>query len=372
MKKILHISKYYYPYKGGIEDVCKSIVDGLPEYEQRVLCVNDGPDDVVEPVGNAQVIRKGLFTEVCRQPIAIGLGKSIRATIHRFKPDIIHLHAPNPLATLFVCLFIPRRTKLIVHWHSDIVVQQFIYRFFRPIERWCLRRADRVIVTSPTYASSSAPLKRHLHKCVVVPNVISLEKLKESVDEEQKIQAIREKYGNKPIIFFMGRHVEYKGIPHLIEAEKYIKSDCVILIAGTGPLSEKISELTEERPRVKLLGRLRDEDVRVYMKASTVFAFPSVTKNEAFGVVLAEAMYCGAVPVTFTIPGSGVNWVSVHKQTGLEVANGEVKAYAAAIDKLITDTNLRERLSIMAQKRAKDNFVWDVVKGTLTDLYESL
>lgn len=372
MKKILHISKYYYPYKGGVEDVCKSLVDGMPEYEQRVLCMNDGPDDVVEPVGKAKVIRKGLFTEICRQPIAIGFGRMVRSVLHRYKPDIVHLHAPNPLATLFTCLYISRHTKLIVHWHSDIVVQQFLYRFFRPIERWCLRRADRIIVTSPTYASSSLPLAKHLHKCVVLPNVVSLEKLQSQANIEQRVEELKQRYGGKPIVFFMGRHVEYKGIPQLIEAEKYIQSDCVILIAGTGPLSGMISSLAEERPRIQLLGRLRDEDISTYMHAATVFAFPSVTKNEAFGVVLAEAMYCGAVPVTFTIPGSGVNWVSIHQETGLEVANGEVKAYAAAIDKLISNPALRDRLSAAARRRAADNFVWSQVKQTLVDLYESL
>ena len=47
--------------------------------------------------------------------------------------------------------------------------------------------------------------------------------------------------------------------------------------------------------------------------------FPSITKNEAFGVVLAEAMYCYTPAITFTIEGSGVNWVNLHQVTGLEM-----------------------------------------------------
>lgn len=51
-----------------------------------------------------------------------------------------------------------------------------------------------------------------------------------------------------------------------------------------------------------------------------MFAFPSVTKNEAFGVALAEAMYCYTPAVTFTIEGSGVNWVNLNGITGIEVS----------------------------------------------------
>ena len=51
-------------------------------------------------------------------------------------------------------------------------------------------------------------------------------------------------------------------------------------------------------------------------------------------------MYCGSVPVTFTIEGSGVNWVSVNGETGIEVPLGDVKAYAAAIDRLLSDNDL--------------------------------
>ena len=83
------------------------------------------------------------------------------------------------------------------------------------------------------------------------------------------------------------------------------------------------------------VGRLSDEDLKLYHYAAFVFAFPSITKNEAFGVALAEAMYCGTPAVTFTIPGSGVNWVPPNGETGIEVPNGDDKAYAKAIDTLL-------------------------------------
>ena len=86
------------------------------------------------------------------------------------------------------------------------------------------------------------------------------------------------------------------------------------------------------------------------------FAFTSCTKQEAFGIALAEAMYCGSVPVTFTIEGSGVNWVSINGQTGEEVPLGDVKAYAAAIDRLIKKKELYYKYASAGKDRIVDMF----------------
>jgi len=67
-------------------------------------------------------------------------------------------------------------------------------------------------------------------------------------------------------------------------------------------------------------------------------------------------MYCGSVPVTFTIEGSGVNWVSVKGQTGEEVPLGDVKAYAAAIDKLLKKKDLYYKYASAGKDRIVDMF----------------
>ena len=80
------------------------------------------------------------------------------------------------------------------------------------------------------------------------------------------------------------------------------------------------------------------------------------TKNEAFGVALAESMYCYTPSVTFTIPGSGVNWVSPNNVTGLEVPNGDVQAFANAIDRLLLDEDLARRYAEAGHRRVVENF----------------
>ena len=68
-----------------------------------------------------------------------------------------------------------------------------------------------------------------------------------------------------------------------------MKSYCVFVIAGSGPLTDELKADCHS-DRVRFVGRLKDDELRWYHYAASVFAFPSITKNEAFGVALAESL----------------------------------------------------------------------------------
>ena len=56
MKKILHISKYYYPFSGGTEQIARDCVNALKdEYEQKVIAFNDGKEDVNDYVDAPEI-----------------------------------------------------------------------------------------------------------------------------------------------------------------------------------------------------------------------------------------------------------------------------------------------------------------------------
>ena len=368
--KILHISKYYPPYRGGIEDICASLARCMDRETIQILCFNDSNEDVVDYDGKIRVVRVGRKWNIASQPVSIHFYFVLRRILKEFDPDVIHFHLPNPLVSLFLLLSIPKKMNLILHWHSDIVAQKFLYFFVRPIEKLLLRRANLILATSPNYVEGSLVLKQFLYKIEILPNIISIDKLNIS-DIEMKVANLRSVYAPRKIVFFMGRHVPYKGIEYLLKAEHYVKSNIIILLAGEGPLTNAL-KAKYASDRIKFIGKIKDEEIAIYMHSCDVFAFPSITKNEAFGVVLAEAMYCGAVPITFTIPGSGVNWVSINDETGIEVPNGDVKAYARAIDKLLMNNTLRERYSHNAERRVLDNFTVSSIKSDLYSYYVKL
>jgi len=369
--RILHLSKYYFPYNGGIENTCQQLAEGFPEDQTAVVCFNESKKNSIDIINGITVYRAGSLVNIARQSISLSLSKMLKKAIKEFQPNIIHLHWCNPFGGAILLNTIPKDVKLVIHWHSDVVNQKMIYPFVKPIETALLRRADMVLTTSPLYIDGSKPLKPFKEKVKVLQSAIDISKFQLTDADKREIERIRVKYGNKPIIFFIGRHVPYKGIESLIEAEKYIKSDCVVLVAGKGPLTEVLKEKCKSA-RVHFLGRVSDEELKWLNAAATVFAFPSITKQEAFGLALVEGMYSKSAPVCFTIPGSGVNWVSIKDQTGLEVENGNVVAYAKAIDELLTDKKLCIQLAENARKRVEDYFTVPVMLSLLKGYYKGL
>jgi rhamnosyl/mannosyltransferase len=106
--------------------------------------------------------------------------------------------------------------------------------------------------------------------------------------------------------------------------------------------------------------------------ACDIFAFPSITKNEAFGIALAEGMYFGKPAVTFTIEGSGVNYVNLDGVTGIECANGDSKAFADAIIKLRKDKSMYDKYAENAKNRVINEFMFDKFQDNVRKLINDL
>ena len=249
------------------------------------------------------------------------------------------------------------------------MAQRYLYKLVKGVENRLLDRANVILATSPNYIEDSLPLQKYKHKIKVFQNFIDISKFELTQNQIEEVEAIKTKFQNKPILFFLGRHVAYKGIQYLIDAEPYIKNDCVFLIGGKGELTDQLKN-NNKSERIHFIGRVCDEDLPVYYKATDIFVFPSVTKNEAFGVALAEAMYSETAAVTFTIFGSGVNWVSIHNQTGIEVENRNVKALAEAIDTLLADKELRDKYAKAAKMRVHELFTIEKIEKKLKEIYQ--
>ena len=76
-----------------------------------------------------------------------------------------------------------------------------------------------------------------------------------------------------------------------------------VIIAGKGELTESLKAKAKNDQKIEFIGLISDFEKRAYLHACDIFCFPSITKNEAFGIALAEGMYFGKPAVTFTIAG---------------------------------------------------------------------
>lgn len=364
MKKILHISKFYYPFRGGTEQIAQDCVSALKgDYEQKVLCFNHESGDKIDFVDGIEVIRSGCFAKVSSQPLSVRYGKLLRQLILNFEPEIIVFHYPNPFAAHYLLKYCGKKVKLVIYWHLDIVKQKIIGKFFTRQNCRLIDRGDKIIATSPNYIEGSKWLKRVREKCIVVPNCINAKRFKKDLKVEKLEQKIREQNKGKIICLAVGRHTEYKGFSYLIQASRYLDDRFRIFITGKGELTDQLKKEAKGDSKITFLGLVSDDELKAYMSAMDIFCFSSITRNEAFGLALAEAMYYEKPAVTFTIVGSGVNYVCLNGVTGIEVPNMDVKAYAEAMIELANHPEVRKQYGEAAKRRVVENFL----DGTFAD-----
>ena len=371
--KVLQISNYYKPHIGGIEQVAHDISDSLlNNYEQKVICFSEDKEDKTENIDGVEVIKCGYFKKVASQALSFSYGKRLKKVMNEFNPDIVIFHYPNPFVAHYLLKYRKRNFKLIIWYHADIVKQKILGKFFVHQNNKLLKWANKIIVTSPNYLGSSETLKNYKDKGLIIPCCINTTRLNITKTIEDKVLALKQEYKDKHLIFAIGRHVEYKGLIYLIGSAKLLDDSYQIIIGGTGPLTSYLQNSAKVLKNVKFTGRLSDEDVVAYLNACDIYAFPSITKNEAFGISLAEAMYFGKPTVTFTIPGSGVNYVSLKDITGLECKNSDSLDLANAIKKLASNKDLRDTLANNARNRVLENFTFEQFKNNTIQLIENL
>ena len=368
---ILHISKYYYPDFGGIETLAKSMAEGMTEYHNVVVCFATDGEDSTDEVEGITVHRIKVNFSMMSQDVAFGYYSTLKRLMTMYKPSYVHVHCPNPYVYPLVLKVIHPETKLILHWHSDILAKGIVYKLIKPFEKAILKRADLIVATSPNYIHPSSPIYPFKEKTDVVQNGMITADFDKREGDDEKIAAIKAKYGNKKLLLFIGRHIPYKGIDWLIDIEKMVKSDCHFIIAGQGPMTQHLKEKATS-PRITFTGRLSTDELRCYTHAADIFTFTSNTKAEAFGIALAEAMYCRCVPVVFHLEGSGVNWVSQKGVTGEEVPLGDLQAYANAIDSLLSNPDKMQQYAEASHQRVVDMFTDEKAVCQMKKIYHQL
>ena len=372
MKKILHISKYYYPFIGGVEQVARDAVRALQgKFEQKVLCFDHDNSEKQNIVDDVEVIRCKCLCKLFSQSISLEFARKFKDLLKTFNPDYIVFHYPNPFVASILLKIIPKETKLVLYWHLDITRQKILGKIFHPQNLALLKRADKIIATSPNYIEGSKYLSRFKSKCIVVPNCIDEKRLEKTPKAIELAEKIKKENEGKTICLSVGRLVPYKGYCYLIKSAQELDDHYVFYIIGDGEKKKTLLCQSKNCPTVKFLGKLTDDELKAHYLAADIFCFPSITKNEAFGIALAEAMYFGLPSITYTIPGSGVNYVSLNGENGLEVPNRDVEAYANAVKELAANKDKRKKMGDAAVIRVTQNFLFERFKKIIVDLMQT-
>ena len=284
--------------------------------------------------------------------------------------DIVVHHAPLPLNDVAILLGLPSNVALIVYWHADIIGYPLLKRLVTPLIRRVLTRADRIVVSGHPMIDNSEFLRPHAEKCAVLPYGIDLDYWR-TMDAGERNTADEIRRRQPRHIVAVGRVVGYKGYNVLIRAMQTIDGHATII--GEGPLLAELRQLAIERgvsDRIRFAGRLTRSEIKQIFYSAQVFAFPSVTEAEAFGIVQIEAMATG-LPIVNTNLATTVPLVARHNLEALTVPPNDPQALSQALNRVLDEPALAERLGAAGRERALNEFDQLVFRRRMAETYEA-
>ncbi len=365
--KVLQINKLYYPWIGGVEKVVQNIAEDLKsEVNMEVLVCRNWGRGRNEIINNVKVMRAGSLGIFFSMPLSL----SFPIMLKRLNRDILHFHLPFPLAVISYLLMRPKG-KVVVTYHSDIVRQRLFRIFYRPFLMRFLKRADSIITSSQNLKDNSLVLKRFREKCRVIPYGIDFEEFRLTPEIAKRAQGIKERFKG-PLLLFVGRLVPYKGLKYLIEAMKEVEAK--LLVIGEGPLRVRLKGLAKRfgiENKIIWIGEINRKDLISYYYACDFLVLPSISNNEAFGIVQLEAFACGKPVISTDLP-TGVPFVNLHQKTGLTIPPKDSNALALTINRLLKSPDLREKYGQYAKERVEKEFTKELMNQRVLKLYQEL
>jgi glycosyltransferase involved in cell wall biosynthesis len=374
--RILHIYKDYYPVLGGIENHVRLLATGQVArgHQVTVLVTNTaGLRTTVRSEDGVQVIRAGRLATVASTPLSVALPWLL---LHQH-PDLTHLHFPYPVGE-FSHWLLRRSRRTVLTYHSDVVRQASILRFYRPVLARVLRFVNAIIVSSPPMRGSMY-LAEHQAKVHLIPFGIPLDRFL-AAPAAGDLERVRRQHlaaswpldDPASLLLFVGRLRYYKGLDTLIRALPGIPAH--LAVVGTGPMAAEWRALalaTGVGHRIAWLGEVSDADLPAIYHCADLFVLPASHPSEAFGLVQIEAMAAG-LPVVCTELGTGTSYVNQDGVTGRVVRPRDPHALAEAIKGLLADAGLRARMSTAARQRAQAEFDLNLMVDRVLALYGAL
>jgi rhamnosyl/mannosyltransferase len=370
--RILHLSKFYPPDPGGLEQVVAQLAEGAGRagHEVRVVAAtgsawvrNPGARVTEPPRNNVALVRLPTRGILWSQPLVPGYIAAARGPA-----DVVHVHHPHPLADIAVWLG-PRRPMVVTH-HADIRRQGPARPFYQPLVRGVLKRASAIVVATGSHIEVSKELKGFEGKVRVIPFGVDVQRFAPHPAVPRPAGFPRDP--DVPVGLFVGRLVGYKGLHVLVDAVR--GTDLHVVIVGGGPeraaLEARVARLGLEK-QIVLAGEVPDGDLPAYYRSAAYTILPSITPQEMFGVVLLEALATERPVITTALP-TGVHEVNVAGTTGLEVPVGDAAELRKAMRRLADDAALRARLGAAGRQRVLERFTLErMIAGHLA-LYEEL
>jgi glycosyltransferase involved in cell wall biosynthesis len=347
--KVVLTSPYYPPHIGGVQIHTRNIARGMSEKGYDVEVVTSTRSDDRVKVTTIPCLR------IPYSPIPL--------TFPDVDGDVYHSHIPSPF---FARMVLKRKYQPhIVTYHNDVVVPdrvdgtpipRFVARLIEKkndeLVRPILDTAEVIIATTRSYAETSPILEDYLDNVEIIPNAI---RVKEFLPGEDAGERDR-------IVLYVGRLVEYKGLPILIRAMTKIQAKLVVL--GDGEDRNRFEKLAKKiGAHVEFRGKVSDNELKDWLRKARVLVVPGQSRLEAFGIVLLEAMACSTPVIAPNIPGVG----EIARNGGLVFEDED--ELSLTIIRILEDDALATELGRRGKSIVEQNYDWELVLDKIETLY---
>ena len=372
------VSDYYYPQLGGITEHVHGQATELTRRGHDVTVVTprlvltprtvDGDDlparafDVVE-VGRAYPFYLNRAETLLT--LRVGLASELDRIFRRHRFDVVHVH--NPFGVMLPITAIRRSPGPVTvgTFHSVVPEDYRLIRLSsRPLRR-VFERLDACVAVSDAVVDSVRPHFPTL-PFVTIPNGIDTSFFSPAAEPLPDLAGTR-------TIVFVGRFDPRNGVRHMIGAFTTLRrrrDDVRLVVVGDGPLRPLVERMVpaDLRDDVVFAGRVNRLRAR-YLASAEILCTPCSLAS--FGMVLLEGMSAGLPVVASRLPGFEL--VMRDGVDGLMVDRADDEAgFAAALDRLLDDPALGERMGAAGRERALSTFSWPVVGARLDALYDEL
>ncbi len=281
--------------------------------------------------------------------------------------DIVVSSDPHTFETIIAFIISKIKRKKYLLWNETFEwPRSFKSKFINPFVNYIIRNADATMAVGTK--SEEYLAKRKAKKIFITPYT----SLTFSVKNNFNFFSIPK---NKQVILYFGRLVRYKGLDYLINAFAELernRNDVFLLIGSNGgPFKQEIQNLISklEIKNYKLVDPKTDEEKSFMYNSADIFVLPSTFRDydaDCWGLVLNEAMALGKPVISTDATGSahdliknGINGYMVQQKNSEELYR--------ALNKILSDKKLKEKMGKESQKIIEKNFTYEKMAQGFVD-----
>ncbi len=284
--KIAEVCPRYGPYIGGIETHVEELSKRFVRNGHEVTVITTDPSGRLPKSGVIDGV------EVVRFPVfapgdAYYISPALRSYVKKAGGyDVVHAHGYHAFPAYFAAS--AKASKFIFtphyHGHGHTPLRNLLLKPYAFLGRRIFERADRVVCVSGFEKDLVCRDFRCGDKVTVIPNGVNKAEFK---DLEPYPKGLK-------VILYVGRLEEYKGVQYAIRALPFLPWHRLHVI-GKGPYRDalvKEAEAAGVKDRVAFVSDQSRQDLLRWYATADVFVM--LSKFEAYGITVAEALTAGA------------------------------------------------------------------------------